>query len=72
MTEAAYKIGKSIPAAVAPLRITETGYWQKKHDEITGAVWRSKKVGAKSNCAACHRDAESGTFEDAAMQIPAR
>lgn len=72
MTEAAWKIGKSIPAAVAPLRITETGYWKKKHDEITGAVWRSKKVGAKSNCGACHRDAESGTFEDAAMRLPAR
>lgn len=70
MTETAYKIGKSIPSNVAPLRITESDYWKKKHDEIPDKIWRSKKVGAKSNCGACHRDAESGTFEDAAMRIP--
>lgn len=72
MTEAASKIGKSIPSGEAPLRITESGYWKKKHDEIPGKIWRSKKVGAKANCGACHLDAERGTFEDAAMRIPTR
>lgn len=70
MTEAAIKIGKSIPAGEAPLRITESGYWKKRHDEIPSTIWRSKKVGTKANCGACHRDAERGTFEDAAMRVP--
>lgn len=68
--EAAYKIRRSIRAGEAPLRITETLYWVKKHQDISDAVWRSAKVKTKSNCAACHQDAEAGTFEDAAMEIP--
>lgn len=68
--EAAFKINRSIKAEVTPLRITETPYWVGKHREIADAVWRSPKVKSKANCAACHLDAEAGTFEDAAMQIP--
>lgn len=68
--EAAFKINRSIKAGVTPLRITETPYWVSKHSEIADSVWRSAKVKSKANCAACHLDAEAGTFEDAAMQIP--
>lgn len=68
--EAAFKINRSIKAGDTPLRITETPYWVNKHREISDAVWRSSKVKTKSNCAACHQDAEAGTFEDAAMTIP--
>lgn len=68
--EAAFKINRSIKADVTPLRITETPYWVNKHHEIVDAVWRSAKVKSKANCAACHLDAEQGTFEDAAMQLP--
>lgn len=70
MTEPAYKIKQSIPPDLTPLRVTETGYWIDKHREIPDATWRSQKVGSKANCAACHLDAEKGTFEDAAMHLP--
>ncbi|TAN82722.1 MAG: cytochrome B, partial [Gallionella sp.] len=70
VTEAAYKISRSIKPEDAPLRITETPYWVKKHKGISGSDWRSPKVKSKVNCAACHLDAEAGTFEDAAMHIP--
>jgi len=68
--EAAFKINRSIKAEVTPLRITETPYWVNKHREIADSVWRSAKVKSKANCEACHLDAEAGTFEDAAMQVP--
>ncbi|MDH4234993.1 MAG: cytochrome b/b6 domain-containing protein [Gallionella sp.] len=68
--EAAYKINRSIKPESAPLRITETPYWLKKHRDITDSDWRSAKVKSKANCAACHLDAEAGTFEDAAMKMP--
>ncbi len=68
--EAAYKINRSLNAAESPLRITLTPYWVKKHTGIAKAVWNSASVKSKSNCAACHLDAEAGTFEDAAMRIP--
>lgn len=69
-TEPAYKIEQSLPPEAVPLRITETPYWVKKHSEIADADWQSKEVKSKSNCAACHLDAEAGTFEDAAMRMP--
>lgn len=69
MTEAAYKIGKSIPPAEAPQRITETAYWQRKHREIPDRVWRDSSMGSKANCGACHLDAERGTFEDGATRL---
>ena len=69
-TEAATKIDLSIKTDATPLRITETPYWVKKHRDITAAVWQSPKVKSRSNCAACHLDAEAGTFEDAAMRLP--
>lgn len=71
MTEPAYKIKKSISLNASPVRITETGYWIDKHREIPDAAWRHQKVGSKANCGACHLDAEKGTFEDAAMRLPA-
>jgi hypothetical protein len=69
-TEAAFKINRSIPAEAAPLRITQTPYWIKKHAEIAAADWLLPQVKSKVNCAACHQDAAAGTFEDAAMRIP--
>ncbi len=69
-TEPATKIDLSVAAGTVPLRITETPYWVKKHRDITAADWQSPKVKSRSNCAACHLDAGSGTFEDAAMRLP--
>ena len=71
-TEAAYKIGQSIKPEAVPLRITETPYWVKKHRDITQADWKQPLVKSRANCAACHLDAEAGTFEDAAMRLPER
>jgi len=71
-TEAAYKIGKSIPADAAPQRITETPYWIRKHRDISAADWANPLVKSKTNCTACHSDADAGTFEDGAMQVPKR
>jgi cytochrome b len=69
-TEPATKIDLSVKAELAPLRITETPYWVKKHRDIAEADWNSPLVKSRSNCAACHLDAEAGTFEDAAMRLP--
>jgi hypothetical protein len=37
---------------------------------MAASDWQSPLVKSKANCAACHLDAEAGTFEDAAMHIP--
>ena len=70
LTEAAFKIDQSVARNASPQRITETPYWVKKHRELAASDWASPLVKSKGNCAACHSDADQGTFEDGAMQIP--
>ncbi|MDH5300377.1 MAG: cytochrome b/b6 domain-containing protein [Gammaproteobacteria bacterium] len=69
-TEAANKMIRSISADQAPIAITETRYWKHKHSEIGDEYWKSKRVGSKSNCAACHLDANDGWYEDSNMRLP--
>ncbi len=72
LTEAGFKIEPSLPKGATPLRIIETSYWVRKHREITAVDWAYPLVESKNNCAACHSDADAdaGSFEDGAMQIP--
>ena len=70
LTEAGLKIDQSLPKTATPERITDTPYWIKKHRDIAAADWANPLVKSKNNCAACHSDAEAGTYEDGAMQIP--
>lgn len=70
MSEPAVKINRSVPADQTPLRITETGYWKHKHEDIPQKVWDQPNVHGHMDCGACHLDDEEGTFEDAAMHLP--
>ena len=53
-----------------PFTITATPFWQRRHDDIPEPVFKSKAVGAKGACQACHGDAETGMFAAAAIAIP--
>jgi hypothetical protein len=56
---------RGLKATEAPLRITETPYWIRKHTgEVSPAAFNNPKVKRKANCGACHRDAAQGTFGD--------
>ena len=46
-----------------PLRITAAPFWVRRHRRIDPAIFAAPPVKAKSNCIACHRDADSGRFE---------
>jgi cytochrome b len=70
LTEAAWKTHTTTPPGESPLRISETRYWRARHRDISDAVFDTKPVAGRHDCAACHLDAEQGTFEDAAMHIP--
>lgn len=52
------------------LRITETQWFKKEHDEISAATWKSDKVKSASNCLACHTTAEQGNFDEDNVKIP--
>ncbi len=52
------------------LRITETAWFKHEHDEVGAAVWRNPKVKTPVNCAACHRGAEQGNFDEHDIRLP--
>ena len=64
------KVMQRMGANEAPLRISETRWFVRKHDEVARAVWSRKAVGSAANCAACHRQAEQGVFNEHDVRIP--
>lgn len=64
------KIAQSTPAQSTPLRISETPWFVRKHDEIRGDVWKRPKIGSPANCTACHSGADKGDFAEARIKIP--
>ena len=64
------KVVRRMEAKDAPLRITETRWFVRQHDEVSRAVWSRKAVGSAANCAACHRQAEQGVFNEHDVRIP--
>lgn len=59
-------------ASTAPLRITETAWFKRKHDshEVSPDVWKRPGVKSPANCAACHPQADRGDFEEDNIRIP--
>lgn len=62
--------GRPEQGRAAPLRISETRWFQKEHDDIGASVWQRPAVGSPANCAACHRQAEQGVFNEHGVKIP--
>jgi hypothetical protein len=65
------KILKSLRGAT-PIRITEVRYIVKEHREIKSKVFKRESIVSFSNCAACHRTADKGIFEENDIKIPKR
>ena len=57
-------------APTDPLRITAAPFWIRRHRRIAPAIFAAPTVKAKSNCVACHRDADSGRFDAQAIVLP--
>jgi len=66
-TEVAHKIGRD---DTRNQRVTDTRYWQKKHDELNGDDFNHPSIGSKVNCNACHKDADIGRFDDDQIKLP--
>ena len=51
-------------------RITTSAWFVREHREVPAATWRLPAVNKPSNCAACHRGAEQGIFNEHDVRIP--
>ncbi len=69
-SEAAFKLLRSIPDSQTPQRITGTGYWKRKHEDISEEIFMRNTIRSFLNCGACHRYAEFGSYEDEHIRIP--
>ena len=58
------KLLRGVSAANAPLRITELPKWVNEHRKVPDWEWKHKDVRTKTNCTACHADAEIGYYND--------
>jgi cytochrome b len=67
-TEAANRLANV--SASEPTRITRSSYFMTKHSGIDPAVFKRRDIGSRSNCIACHQDANTGRFDDQAIAIP--
>jgi diheme cytochrome c len=54
---------RGIATGAAPLRITETPYWLRVHEEVSKSQFA--KVKSPANCSACHAGAAQGQFTNA-------
>ncbi|WP_456379985.1 diheme cytochrome c [Thiolapillus sp.] len=54
-----------------PLRISETRYFVRKHNELPKSVVQDNpKVGSFAACAACHVNADKGYYDEYEVRIP--
>jgi hypothetical protein len=58
------------PAMQPMLRITETSWFVREHDEVPARVWKSATVGSPSNCGACHVNADRSIYGEGSLRLP--
>lgn len=54
----------------ASLRISDTPWFRKEHDEVPNSAWKKPAVKSAANCGACHRDADRGDFSEHNTRVP--
>lgn len=57
-------------SASTPPRVTNTPWFQREHSKVPVGVWTNPKVKNANNCAACHTQAEKGSFAEREIIVP--
>lgn len=52
------------------LRISETRWFRKEHDEVPVGAWTSAAVKSAANCGACHLGADRGDYGERMVRVP--
>lgn len=61
---------KPEPVAKPILRITETRWYIREHDEVATRTWKDPRVKSAANCVACHTQAENSDFSERNLRVP--
>lgn len=52
------------------LRISETRWFVREHDEVPARTWSNPLVKSAANCAGCHTKAEQGDYRERNIRMP--
>ena len=52
------------------LRITDTPWFSREHREVSSDTWSDPAVKSRSNCTACHVNAERGDWSERGIRVP--
>jgi len=56
--------------SASSLRIIETSWFTREHREVSGNTWLNPSVKSRSNCSACHVNAERGDWSERGIRMP--
>ncbi|MGV8933531.1 MAG: diheme cytochrome c [Gallionellaceae bacterium] len=56
--------------SASSLRITDTSWFTREHRKVSSNTWASAAVKSRSNCTACHVNAERGDWSEHGIRIP--
>jgi len=62
--------GSGINHSASSLRISNTPWFAREHREISNTTWSNPLVKSRSNCIACHVNAERGDWSEHDIRIP--
>ena len=65
-----HNAGKGGRFSATSLRISDTPWFTREHREISSDIWRDPAVKSRSNCAACHINAERGDWSERGIRVP--
>lgn len=56
--------------SAASMRISDTPWFNRKHREISRNDWFDPSIKSRSNCTACHVNAERGDWSERGVRMP--
>lgn len=61
---------QDVKGAAVPMRITQTRWFLREHDELPAGVWKRPSIKSAANCGACHQGAAEGNFSERNLRVP--
>ena len=62
--------GRGGKNSASSLRITDTPWFTREHRKVSIDTWSDPAVKSRSNCTACHINAERGDWSESGIKIP--
>jgi len=62
--------GSGARHASSSQRISDTPWFRHAHREVSRAAWKRPEVKSRSNCTACHVNAEHGNWSERGIRVP--